>query len=305
MNTVARLEKANRVMKVRGEPSGIEVPDAVSRPDSYNRDMIACLNWYNSHVDQNKMRSICEQRAGRMLKKASNNDVMQLGALIRMSEQGAIFSDAHNERIASLASEMVAKEELVESVERAKNVRVDQSKNALAQVDAAIDDFITNGTPLSIETILSQFKFTREEQKRIDEYMARVNSQYQEAVSTKDSEVKNAWSHISMKNRKELVEATNIRRKKTKTIAKTAPIKDVNQIIAVNSKHGVVQIINGPSMKMVGKSVKGFDAKSSYMVRVKGVTSSATKTELKKMIKEGSRLKQPVTGRLGQLWAIV
>lgn len=305
MNTEVRMEKSNRILKVRGEPTATEVPDAVSRPDSYNRDMIQCLNWYNSHVDQNRMRSICEQRAGRTLKNASNNDVMQLGALIRMSEQGAKFSNAHIERIASLASELVAKEELVKPEERTRNVRVDQSKIALAQVDAALDDFTTTGKPLSIETILSQFKFNREEQKRVDEYLMRVNEQFQEAVSTKDAEVKNAWSHINMKTRKELVEATNIRGKKPKTIAKSIPVKETDQIIAVNAKHGVVQIINGSSMKMVGKSIKGFDEKSSYMVRVNGVSSSSTKTELKKMIKDATRMKQPVTGRLGQLWVIV
>lgn len=305
MNTETRTEKVNRVMKVRGEPTINEVPNWVERSESYNRDMINCLNWYNSHVDQNQMRSVCEQRAGRSLKNASNNDVMQLGALIRMSSQGAKFSDAHDERIATLAAELVANEDRIEPVRRDKSVRVDQSKIALTQVDAALDDFITNGTPLSIETILSQFKFNREEQKRVNEYITRVNSQYQEAVSTKDAEVKNAWSHINMKTRKELVEATNVRGKKTKTIAKSSPVKDVDQIIAVNAKHGVVQVINGSSMKMVGKSIKGFDQKTSYMVRVKGVSSSATKTEMKNMIKDTKRMKQPVTGRLGQLWVIV
>lgn len=307
MNTAARLEKANRVMKVRGEPTAAEVPDAVSRPDSYNRDMIHCLNWYNSHVDQNKMRSICEQRVGQTLKNASNNDVMQLGALIRMGEQGAIFTSTHTTRIASLESVLVANEVHEEPVERVKSVRVDQSKIALSQIDAALDDFITTGKPLSIDTILSQFKFNREEQKRVNEYLVRVNEQYQEAVTAKDAEVKNAWSHISLKNRKELVEATNILGKKTKikTVTKPTTNKETDQIIAVNAKHGIVQVINGSSMKMVGKSVKGFDEKTSYMVRVKGVSSSSNKNELKKKIKDATRMKHPVTGRLGQLWVIV
>lgn len=307
MNTAARLEKANRVMKVRGEPTAAEVPDAVSRPDSYNRDMIHCLNWYNSHVDQNKMRSICEQRVGQTLKNASNNDVMQMGALIRMGEQGAIFTSTHTTRIASLESVLVANEVHEEPVERVKSVRVDQSKIALSQIDAALDDFITTGKPLSIDTILSQFKFNREEQKRVNEYLVRVNEQYQEAVTAKDAEVKNAWSHISLKNRKELVEATNILGKKTKikTVTKPTTNKETDQIIAVNAKHGIVQVINGSSMKMVGKSVKGFDEKTSYMVRVKGVSSSSNKNELKKKIKDATRMKHPVTGRLGQLWVIV
>ena len=307
MNTEVRLEKANRIMKVRGEPARSGVPDWVNKPDSYNRDMIACLNWYNSHVDQTKMRAVCEQRAGRSLKNASNNDVMQLGALIRMSEQGAAFSPAHCKRIADLATLLVANEEAVTPVERQRNIRADQASIAIAQIDGALDDFITNGTPVSIETILSQFKFNREEQKRVNEYLVRVNEQYQEAVTAKDSEVKNAWSHISLKNRKELVEATNILGKKTKikTVTKPTTNKETDQIIAVNAKHGIVQVINGSSMKMVGKSVKGFDEKTSYMVRVKGVSSSSTKNELKKMIKDAARMKHPVTGRLGQLWVIV
>ncbi len=305
MNTEVRIERANRIMKVRGEPTPNDVPDWNNKPDSYNRDMIACLNWYNSHVDQTKMRAVCEQRAGRSLKNASNNDVMQLGALIRMSEQGAAFSPDHCKRIADLATLLVTNEEAVTPVERQRNIRADQASIAIAQIDGALDDFITTGKPLSIETILSQFKFNREEQKRVNEYLVRVNEQFQEAVSTKDAEVENAWSHINMKTRKELVEATNIRGKKTKTIAKSMPVKETDQIIAVNAKHGVVQIINGSSMKMVGKSVKGFDEKSSYMVRVNGVSSSSTKTELKKMIKDATRMKQPVTGRLGQLWVIV
>lgn len=269
--------------------------------------MIHCLNWYNSHVDQNKMRSICEQRVGQTLKNASNNDVMQLGALIRMGEQGAIFTSTHTTRIASLESVLVANEVHEEPVERVKSVRVDQSKIALSQIDAALDDFITTGKPLSIDTILSQFKFNREEQKRVNEYLVRVNEQYQEAVTAKDAEVKNAWSHISLKNRKELVEATNILGKKTKikTVTKPTTNKETDQIIAVNAKHGIVQVINGSSMKMVGKSVKGFDEKTSYMVRVKGVSSSSNKNELKKMIKNAARMKHPVTGRLGQLWVIV
>lgn len=309
MNTATRTEKVNRVMKVRGEPTNNEVPNWVERSESYSRDMIYCLNWYNSHVDQNQMRSVCEQRAGRSLKNASNNDVMQLGALIRMIDQGAKFSDGHNARIADLAASLIANEsnaELnAEPRERQKSVRVDQSKIAISQIDGAIDDYITNGTPLSIETILSQFKFTRDEKKSIDAYLTRVNEQYQEAVTSKESDVKEAWSFLALKKRKELVEATNIRGKKTKTIAKSMPVKETDQIIAVNAKHGVVQIINGSSMKMVGKSVKGFDEKSSYMVRVNGVSSSSTKTELKKMIKDATRMKQPVTGRLGQLWVIV
>ena len=305
MNTATRTEKVNRVMKVRGEPTINEVPNWVERSESYNRDMIYCLNWYNSHVDQNQMRSVCEQRAGRSLKNASNNDVMQLGALIRMIDQGAKFSDAHNARIADLAASLIANEEGRSPVERQRAVRVDQSKIAISQIDGAIDDYITNETPLSIETILSQFKFTRDEKKSVDAYLTRVNQQFQEAITSKESDVKEAWSFLSLKKRKELVEATNVRGKKTKTIAKSSPVKVDDQIIAVNEKHGIVQVINGSSLQMVGKSITGFDQKTSYMVRVKGVCSSASKTEMKKMISEGKRISQPVTGRLGQLWVMV
>lgn len=305
MNTATRTEKVNRVMKVRGEPTINEVPNWVERSESYNRDMIYCLNWYNSHVDQNQLRSVCEQRAGRSLKNATNNDVMQLGALIRMSSQGAKFSDVHNARISDLAASLIANEEGRSPVERQRAVRVDQSKIAISQIDGAIDDYTTNGTPLSIETILSQFKFTRDEKKSVDAYLTRVNQQFREAITSKESDVKEAWSFLALKKRKELVEATNVRGKKTKTIAKSMPVKETDQIIAVNAKHGVVQIINGSSMKMVGKSIKGFDQKTSYMVRVKGVSSSTSKTEMKKMISEGKRISQPVTGRLGQLWVMV
>lgn len=305
MNTATRTEKVNRVMKVRGEPTINEVPNWVERSESYNRDMIYCLNWYNSHVDQNKMRSVCEQRAGRSLKNATNNDVMQLGALIRMSSQGAKFSDVHNARISDLAASLIANEEGRSPVERQRAVRVDQSKIAISQIDGAIDDFTTNGTPLSIETILSQFKFTRDEKKSVDAYLTRVNQQFREALMSKDSDVKEAWSFLALKKRKELVEATNVRGKKTKTIAKSSPVKVDDQIIAVNEKHGIVQVINGSSLQMVGKSITGFDQKTSYMVRVKGVSSSASKTEMKKMISEGKRISQPVTGRLGQLWVMV
>ena len=305
MNTATRTEKVNRVMKVRGEPTINEVPNWVERSESYNRDMLYCLNWYNSHVDQNQMRSVCEQRAGRSLKNATNNDVMQLGALIRMSSQGAKFSDVHNARIADLAASLIANESNIEPRERQKSVRVDQSKIAISQIDGAIDDYTTNGTPLSIETILSQFKFTRDEKKSVDAYLTRVNYQFQEAVTSKESDVKEAWSFLALKKRKELVESTNVRGKKTKTIAKSSPVKDVDQIIAVNEKHGIVQVINGSSLRMVGKSITGFDQKTSYMVRVKGVSSSASKTEMKKMISEGKRISQPVTGRLGQLWVMV
>lgn len=309
MNTASRTEKVNRVMKVRGEPTINEVPNWVERSESYNRDLINCLNWYNSHVDQNQMRSVCEQRAGRSLKNASNNDVMQLGALIRMSSQGAKFSVVHNERIADLAASLIANEsntELnAEPRERQKSVRVDQSKIAISQIDGAIDDYITNGTPLTIETILSQFKFTRDEKNSVDAYLSRVNHQFQEAITSKESDVKEAWSFLALKKRKELVEATNVRGKKNKTIAKSSPVKDVDQIIAVNAKHGVVQVINGSSLKMVGKTLMGFDQKTSYMVRVKGVTSSMKTSEIKKMIVDGKRIAQPVTGRLGQLWVVL
>ena len=305
MNTATRTEKVNRVMKVRGEPTINEVPNWVERSESYNRDMIYCLNWYNSHVDQNQLRSVCEQRAGRSLKNATNNDVMQLGALIRMSSQGAKFSDVHNARISDLAASLIANESNAEPRERQKSVRVDQSKIAISQIDGAIDDYTTNGTPLSIETILSQFKFTRDEKKSVDAYLTRVNQQFREALMSKDSDVKEAWSFLALKKRKELVEATNVRGKKTKTIAKSSPVKVDDQIIAVNEKHGIVQVINGSSLRMVGKSITGFDQKTSYMVRVKGVSSSASKTEMKKMISEGKRISQPVTGRLGQLWVMV
>lgn len=305
MNTATRTEKVNRVMKVRGEPTINEVPNWVERSESYNRDMIYCLNWYNSHVDQNQLRSVCEQRAGRSLKNATNNDVMQLGALIRMIDQGAKFSDVHNARISDLAASLIANESNAEPRERQKSVRVDQSKIAISQIDGAIDDYTTNGTPLSIETILSQFKFTRDEKKSVDAYLTRVNQQFQEAITSKESDVKEAWSFLALKKRKELVEATNVRGKKTKTIAKSSPVKVDDQIIAVNEKHGIVQVINGSSLQMVGKSITGFDQKTSYMVRVKGVSSSASKTEMKKMISEGKRISQPVTGRLGQLWVIV
>ena len=305
MNTATRTEKVNRVMKVRGEPTINEVPNWVERSESYNRDMLYCLNWYNSHVDQNQLRSVCEQRAGRSLKNATNNDVMQLGALIRMSSQGAKFSDVHNARISDLAASLIANESNAEPRERQKSVRVDQSKIAISQIDGAIDDYTTNGTPLSIETILSQFKFTRDEKKSVDAYLTRVNQQFREALMSKDSDVKEAWSFLALKKRKELVEATNVRGKKTKTIAKSSPVKVDDQIIAVNEKHGIVQVINGSSLRMVGKSITGFDQKTSYMVRVKGVSSSASKTEMKKMISEGKRISQPVTGRLGQLWVMV
>ena len=307
MNTEVRIERANRIMKVRGEPTSNDVPDWNNKPDSYNRDMIACLNWYNSHVDQTKMRAVCEQRAGRSLKNASNNDVMQLGALIRMSEQGAAFSPDHCKRIADLATLLVANEEAVTPVERQRNIRADQASIAIAQIDGALDDFITNGTPVSIETILSQFKFNREEKFRINAYLERVNGQYKDSVESKDADVKQAWSFIKLKHRKELVDITSVSHmtKKSAKPVKSNVVTSADQVIAVNEKHGVVQVINGSAMKMVGKTIVGFDQKNSFMVRVKGVTSSTKVADIKKMIDDGKRIAQPVTGRLGQLWVVV
>lgn len=305
MNTATRTEKVNRVMKVRGEPTINEVPNWVNKSDSYNRDMIACLNWYNSHVDPAKMRAVCEQRSGRSLKNATNNDVMQLGALIRMSEQGAAFSPNHHERIAELATSLVANEEAVSPVERQRNIRSDQASIAIAQIDGALDDYITNGTPVSVETILSQFKFNREEKNRVNTYLERVNEQYNESITSKDSDVKGAWSHIKIKQRKEIVEATSIAKKNKKQPVKSNVVASTDQVIAVNEKHGVVQVINGSSMKMVGKTLVGFDPKNSFMVRVNGVSASTKVADIKKMIASGKRISQPVTGRLGQLWSVM
>lgn len=307
MNIATRTEKVNRVMKVRGEPTINEVPNWVERSESYDRDMIYCLNWYNSHVDQNQMRSVCEQRAGRSLKNASDNDVMQLGALIRMIDQGAKFYGVHSARISDLAASLIANEEGRSPVERQRAVRVDQASIAIAQIDGALDDFITNGTPVSIETILSQFKFNREEKFRVNAYLERVNGQYKESVESKDADVKQAWSSIKLKQRKELVDITSVSHmtKKSAKPVKSNVVTSADQVIAVNEKHGVVQVINGSAMKMVGKTIVGFDQKNSFMVRVKGVTSSTKAADIKKMIDDGKRIAQPVTGRLGQLWVVV
>lgn len=303
MNTEVRLEKANRIMKVRGEPNQADVPDWVNKSDSYNRDMVVCLNWYNSHVDQSKMRSICEQRAGRVLKNASNNDVMQLGSLIRMSEQGAVFSPAHLTLINELRASMVTAEP-DSPVERQRSVRVDQSSIAIAQIDGALDAFVSDLTPVSIETILQQFRFNRDEKQRVDAYLARINEQYIEAVMSKDPDVKEAWSFLTLKQRKELVEATSVS-VMTKKVVKQIKKNYTDLVYAVNEKHGTVQVINGSDMKLVGKTLTGVDQKSSFMVRVKGVSNKTKMSDIKKMISSGKRLTTPVTGRLGQLWTIV
>ena len=293
--------------KFRGEPTVGIPPDFVSRPESYTRDMIYCLSWYGFNTEHNKMRSVCEQHVGRSLKHASNNDLSQLGALIRMKEQGAVFSEEHNQRFADMIRTLIENEEQRQPVvNKPKAVRVDQAKIALAQVDGAIDDFITNDVPFSVESILSQFSFTREEKSAIHSFLKRKNEQFKESVSSKCVDVKQSWSHISLKKRKMLVEATRLGATKQRSKeVETGKIGDASQVIAVNEKHGVVQVINGNSLKKNGKSITGFDQKKSYMVRASGVKASSTKAEVQKMIKTGARVNRVVTGRLGQLWVIV
>ena len=317
-NTEKRKAKVKAAFKIAGEPTGHLVPDFENRSDSYVRDMMYCLNWYNINAEFAEMRQVCEKNAGQKISDAASMSlVKQLGSLIRMKENGAVFSPAHMQKIETLAADVIA---VADKQTKTAPTRVDNAAIALAKLDAAFDEMVTTSVDAPVEIILSQFRFNREEKQRVSSYLARINEQMTESVTSKEPDVKEGWKNIPLKLRKRMVELTAPVAKKTRVTKQAKPavkatkpaktvLKDVVKInsdlvIAVNAKHGVVQMIKGDGMVMVGGIIIGHDPKRSFYFRMKDVENMSA-ADIQAASVNAKRLDQPVTGRLGQLWSIL
>jgi len=215
-NTAKRREKAHRIFAKKD----IEPTLAL---DSYNKDLVLALNWYNANsTDKDRRKWVLQYLVTHNLKtaviplnSATDFELRSLAFLCRLSMRDQVLrenEDNHIKRIIKELSVKYKKTKAVAKVVVAETPKVSiqdrmaesASKHA-AEIDAAIDDFVKEKKEFSTKQYLKSYHISSPVAKRIGEKYTRLVAELQEAVAGTDAQLVEGYKHLSKRDLKKFL----------------------------------------------------------------------------------------------------
>ena len=226
-NTAKRklaIERADRIMK------GVEV---VLQPDSYRRDLIRALNYYNTNNDDKDKKKwfishyakIDKKEAVEMLK-VDEYHFRYAGILARLIDGGSTLEDKEanylQERIEFLKTQINQRQKsqdkqdkkdaataaLVAAQPSIQQRMEEKAHDIAGEIDGAIDDFILAGCKgeFSAKNYLLTKEVAGPIAKRIGEFYVKQLAEVQEALEGKDDQLKEGYSNFNKRELKRYAE---------------------------------------------------------------------------------------------------
>ena len=222
----ALIAKADRMAK------GVEVQ---LHPDTYKRDLIIALNYYNvSHDDKEKKKWLIhyvaqtDKKLAVELLKVDEYHFRYAGILARLIEGGSALEEKEyntfNERLEFLKEQVgVRQKSQVKADKKAADAaqaalpanvisvqqRMEEKAHELAgEIDGAIDDFIlTKGkSEFSTKNYLASNLVAAPIAKRIGEFYVATAKELREAIEGKDEQLVEGYSHLTKRELKKFAD---------------------------------------------------------------------------------------------------
>lgn len=196
-------QRQAHINKIRGH-------DPVITQENYRVDLIEYTNYHNRNTDSKVIRkwaveyaTTINKQIGTAVSKATDFELRTIGVLSR-----AIATDNHlePEHITTLKfqihklyekyRETVQPQKVVPVVEKAPLPTIHTGNKHIAEVNAAIDDFVTNDTAFSMKGYLVSNNIKPAEAKVIAQSFTNLQRELKEAVDGKDAQLKEGYSHL-------------------------------------------------------------------------------------------------------------
>ena len=217
------IEKAERLSK------GVEVQLA---PETYRRDLIMALNYYNSkHDDKDKKKwfishfAKVDKKTAVELLKVDEYHFRYAGILARLQDGGSALEqkelDYFNERIAFLKSQVSVRQKSADKADKKAAAtaalvaaqpsiqqRMDEKAHELAgEIEGAIDDFIINKkSEFSTKGYLASNNVSAPIAKRIGDFFVKTATELREALAGEDKQLVEGYSHLTKRELKKFAE---------------------------------------------------------------------------------------------------
>ena len=216
-NTAKRREKAHRIAaKVDFEPT--------LTPETYTRDLIMALNWYNTNsTDKDRRKWVLQYLVSNNLKtavvalnSATDFELRSLSFLCRLSMRGQELEEKDVDHITKMVKDLSYKYKktkekvVVKDVVAAPKVSIQERMAELAsthaaEFDGAIDDFVKEKTEFSAKHYLKSHYVSSPVAKRIGEKYTRLVAELQEAVAGEDDQLVEGYKFLSKRELKKFL----------------------------------------------------------------------------------------------------
>ena len=217
LNTAKRREKAHRIAaKVDFEPT--------LTPETYTRDLIMALNWYNTNsTDKDRRKWVLQYLVSNNLKtavvalnSATDFELRSLSFLCRLSMRGQELEEKDVDHITKMVKDLSYKYKktkekvVVKDVVAAPKPSVQERMAELAsthaaEFDGAIDDFVKEKTEFSAKHYLKSHYVSSPVAKRIGEKYTRLVAELQEAVAGEDEQLVEGYKFLSKRELKKFL----------------------------------------------------------------------------------------------------
>jgi hypothetical protein len=219
------IEKAERMSK------GVEVQLA---PETYRRDLIMALNYYNSnHDDKDKKKwfishfAKIDKKTAVELLKVDEYHFRYAGILARIQDGGSALEqkelDFFQERIEFLKKQIGSRQKSQDKADKKAAAtaalvaaqpsiqqRMDEKAHELAgEIDGAIDDFILSkgkNADFSAKNYLLANSVAAPIAKRIGEFYVSTSKELREAIAGDDKQLVEGYSHLSKRELKKFAD---------------------------------------------------------------------------------------------------
>lgn len=219
----AAIEKAERIMK------GVEV---VLDPDTYQRDLMRALNYYNANNDDKDKKkwfishyAKIDKKLAVELLKVDEYHFRYAGILARLQDGGSVLQEKEqnyfNERVAFLKNQIGARQKSQDKQDKKDAVtaalvaaqpsiqqRMEEKAHELAgEIEGAIDDFIINKkTDFSTKNYLLTKEVAAPIAKRIGEFYVKQLDELREAIAGDDEQLVEGYSNFTKRELKKFAE---------------------------------------------------------------------------------------------------
>jgi hypothetical protein len=215
-NTAKRREKAHRIAaKVDFEPT--------LTPETYTRDLIMALNWYNTNsTDKDRRKWVLQYLVSNNLKtavvalnSATDFELRSLSFLCRLSMRGQELEEKDVDHITKMVKDLSYKYKKTKEIVVVKEVAVPKpsvqermaelASTHAAEFDGAIDDFVKEKTEFSAKHYLKSHYVSSPVAKRIGEKYTRLVAELQEAVAGEDEQLVEGYKFLSKRELKKFL----------------------------------------------------------------------------------------------------
>jgi hypothetical protein len=180
--------------------------DPVLTQENYRVDLLNYTNYHNKNTEPKTLRKwvldytqSLDPKTVATISKASDFELRTLGMLARAKMRGDYISEQHEVTLEQGIKDLIEKykaeaKATVTTVVLEK--KVDVSSKHIAEVNAAIDDYLQNDTPFSMKGFIASNNIPGSVAKSIGQSFVGLQEELKEAVQGDDEQLKEGYSHL-------------------------------------------------------------------------------------------------------------